>query len=290
MPLCVHDPEAHNARWSDGADSMPRSEMRASILVTGATGTQGGAVLRALVRNGHDVTALVRDPSTERAQALGVEMRRGDMTDPASLEAAFTGIGAVYAVTTPFGDGADAEVEQGRNVIESAIAASVPWLILASVASAGRAAVPHFESKARIEAHLVSSSLRWTIVAPSYFYENVGAPTDSLALALDRSTPLHQIALDNLGDVVAAIVSRQTEHVGQRVELAGDAPTPEAMADALGIPFQQLPIEAVEERSADLASMYRFLAQSGYGIDVSAVRARYPEVPWQSFADWASAR
>ena len=270
---------------------MPQDKiLNGPILVTGATGTQGGRVLRALARHGYDVAALVRDPDADRARALGVELRQGDMTDPTGLEAAFAGVGAVYAVTTPFADGADAEERQGRTVIDAAVASSVPWLILASVASAGRAAVPHFESKAKIEAHLRTTSLGWTVVAPSYFYENVGTPEDSLALALDPATPLHQISLDNLGDVVAAIIPRQAEHIGQRVELAGDAPTPAAMAGALGVPFQQLPIDKVEARSADLAAMYRFLAETGYGIDVKAVRARYPEVPWMSFADWAGGR
>lgn len=260
------------------------------VLVTGATGTQGGAVLRALVRHGHEVAALVRDPDSDRAQALGVELRRGDMTDVASLETAFAGVGAVYAVTTPFRDGAEAEVAQGGGVIDAAVAARVPWLVLASVASAGHAPVPHFESKAKIEARLTDSPLRWTVVAPGYFYENVGTPTDGLRLALDGATPLHQIALDNLGDVVAAILGRQDEHVGQRVEVAGDAPTPEAMAAALGVGFERAPIEEVEERSADLAAMFRFLAETGYDIDTAAVRARYPEVPWVSFSDWARAR
>jgi uncharacterized protein YbjT (DUF2867 family) len=264
--------------------------MGGPILVTGATGTQGGAVLRALVRHGRPVAALVRDPGSDRARALGVEVRQGDLTDTASLEAAFAGVSAVYAVTTPFGDGAEAEVQQGRCIVDAAVAASVPWLLFASVASAGRAAVPHFASKATVEAYLAESPLRWTVVAPSYFYENVGGASDRLALALDRATPLHQIALENLGDVVADIVARADEHVGQRVELAGDAPTPEQMAEALGVPFEQLAIEVVEERSTDLAAMYRFLQGAGYGIDVEAVRNRYPKVPWLSFADWAGAR
>ena len=264
--------------------------MDGPILVTGATGTQGGAVLRAFVRHERQVAALVRDPGSDRARALGVELRKGDLTDAASLEAAFAGVGAVYAVTTPFGDGAEAEIQQGQRIVDAAVAAAVPWLVLASVASAGRAAVPHFASKAKVEAYLATSPLRWTVVAPSYFYENVGGATDRLALALDAGTPLHQIALDDLGDVVAAVIAREDEHIGERVELAGDAPTPAQMAAALGVPYEQLPIEAVEERSADLAAMYRFLGESGYGIDVEAVRGRYPDVPWRSFRDWASAR
>ncbi|WP_320671162.1 NmrA family NAD(P)-binding protein [Patulibacter defluvii] len=268
--------------------------MSGPILVTGATGTQGGAVLRGLRAAGHQVAALVRDPDAPRARALaadGVELRRGDLTDVDGLRAAFAGAAAVYAVTTPFGDGADAEVAQGEAIVAAAEASRLPWLILASVASAGRAPVPHFESKARIEQRLRAADVPWTIVAPSYFYENVARPEGPdpvLSLALPADAPLHQLALDDLAAAAAAIASRREEHLGARVELAGDAPTPQQMAAALGARFERRPLAEVEARSHDLGAMYRFLTETGYGIDVAAVRARYPEVAWRSFASWAS--
>lgn len=270
-----------------------------SVLVTGATGTQGGAVLRALVENGAPrVSALVRGPAAPKAVALaelGVELRTGDLGDPASLQAAFTGVDAVYAVTTPFAaGGADAEVQQGETIVTAAERAGLPWLVLASVAAADRAAVPHFASKARIEARLAASSVPWTVVAPSYFYENVAGAareareTGALSLPLPGDVPLHQVALADLGAVVAAILGRRDEHLGVRIEVAGDDPTPAAMAAALGVAYTEAPLEPVRARSADLGAMYEFLAGTGYGIDVAAVRARYPEVPWRSFADWAT--
>lgn len=262
------------------------------ILVTGATGTQGGAVVRALVAAGLPAAALVRDPAAPRARelaGLGVELRRGDLTDPASLLAPFTGVAAVYAVTTPFAGGAAAEVAQGVAIVDAATDADVPWLILASVAAADRAPVPHFASKARIEEHLRGAGLPWTVVAPSYFYENVRVVDGRLPLALPADTPLHQVALADLGAVVAAIVGRRDEHLGRRVEVAGDAPTPATMAAALGATFDRVPLEDVRARSADLGAMYGFLSGEGYGIDVAAVRAAYPEVAWTSFADWAVA-
>jgi uncharacterized protein YbjT (DUF2867 family) len=264
----------------------------APVVVTGATGTQGGAVIRAIVRAGLPAAALVRNPDSGRAQALaalGVELRTGDLGDPASLEAAFRDVSAVYAVTTPFEGGAEQEVAQGEAIVDAALA-GVPWVVLASVAAADRAPVPHFRSKARIEAHLRASGLPWTVVAPSYFYENVTRPEGDdpvLRIPLAAGTALHQVALADLGEVVAAVLGRRTEHLGVRVEVAGDAPTPAEMADALGASFEEQPLEAVEARSADLGAMYRFLAGPGYGIDVDAVRARYPEVAWRSFRDWA---
>lgn len=89
---------------------------------------------------------------------------------------------------------------------------------------------------------------------------------------------------------VAAVLARRDEHLGVRVEVAGDAPTPAEMAAALGVPLVPVPLEDVRRRSADLGAMYAFLSGEGYGIDVAALRARYPEVAWRSFADWVAAR
>jgi uncharacterized protein YbjT (DUF2867 family) len=265
------------------------------ILVLGATGTHGGAVSRSLLGQGRAVSALVRDPSSERAGALrslGADLVQGDLLDPASLTRAFAEVDTVYAITTPFEHGAGEEEQQGDNIIATAEAAGLNWLLLASVAAAGRAPVPHFQSKARIERRLAQTDLEWTVIAPSYFYENVlGAgpaiATGELPIALPADKPLHQVALENLGALVGAVLDRKREHVHERVEVAADAPTPTEMASALGVRYEPVPIEAIRARSEDLAAMYSFLADEGYGIDVQRVRERYPEVDWISFADWA---
>jgi uncharacterized protein YbjT (DUF2867 family) len=266
------------------------------VLVLGATGTQGGAVARALLASGHTVGALVRDPASARARSLaeaGAALVRGDLLDGEALARAFAGAGAVYAVTTPFAHGPAEEERQGAQIIDAAVRAGLPWLILASVAAAGRAAVPHFASKARIEQRLRETAVPWTVIAPSYFYENldgsgaaIGAGRLSLPLPADK--PLHQVALADLGALVAAVLGRRDEHLGVRVEVAGDAPTPQAMAAALGVRYERVPSAVIRRRSEDLAAMYEFLAHEGYGIDVEALRDRYPEVPWTSFHDWAA--
>jgi uncharacterized protein YbjT (DUF2867 family) len=265
------------------------------VLVFGATGTQGGAVARALLAQAIPVRALVRHPTSERAQALvtvGADPVVGDLDDERSLEQALSDVAVAYAITTPFEDGADAEVRQGDTIIRAAAQAGLPWLILASVAAADRAPVPHFQSKARVEALLRDSSVPWTVVAPSYFYENVLRSREQLLegvlpMPLPIHTPLHQVALRDLGAVVAAILGRRDEHLSQRVEVAGDAPTPEEMAAALGAQAVETSVQELAEHNPDLAAMYTFLARTGYGIDVSALRARYPEVAWSRFADWA---
>ncbi len=265
------------------------------VLVFGATGTQGGAVARALLARGIPVRALVRHPTSERAQALvtlGAELVIGDLDDEWSLARAMSAVPVAYAITTPFEHGSDAEVRQGDTIVRAASQAGLPWLILASVAAADRAPVPHFQSKARVEARLRDASVPWTVVAPSYFYENVLGSREALLegvlpMPMPVSTPLHQVALRDLGAVVAAILERRDEHLSKRIEIAGDAPTAEQMAVALGAHAVETSVQELAERNPDLAAMYTFLGETGYGIDVPALRLRYPEVAWSCFADWA---
>jgi uncharacterized protein YbjT (DUF2867 family) len=266
------------------------------MLVFGATGTHGGAVARALLTAGVSVAAFVRDPRSERARALegvGARLVPGDLDDTASVSAALEGMEAAYAVTTPFEGGPGEEVRQGDQIIEAATRTQLPWLIFASVASATTAGVPHFRSKAQIEQRLLDSSLAWTVVAPSYFYENaLGSATaisdGRLPLPLPAKKPLQQVALEDLGALVVAILSRREEHIGERVEVAADSPTPEQMARALGVKHEQTPLAEVAQRSPDIAAMYAFLARDGYAVDVDALKRRYPEVTWKTFVEWAA--
>jgi uncharacterized protein YbjT (DUF2867 family) len=276
----------------------------ALVLVTGATGPHGGAVARALLSTGCRVRALTRNAGGDRARqlaSLGASLAVGDLLDRAALLEAMDGVSAVYAVTTPFGDGPQAEIEQGGHIIAAAGDAAVPWLVLASVASADRATdVPHFESKRQIEQQLRSSGLPHTVVAPTYFYENLGDPwqriaTGELALPLPRTRPLQQLALADLGAAVASLLSRRGEFLGQRFELAADDPTPQQMADALSavggrpIHYRQIELAEIAARSTDLAAMYRFLGGIGYQVDLATVRAMFPHVRWSTFPGWVDA-
>ncbi|MFF2960588.1 NmrA/HSCARG family protein [Streptomyces sp. NPDC057963] len=273
-----------------------------SIAVLGATGGQGGAVVAALLEAGHGVRAVVRDPGSRRAKALaaaGAEVVAGDLFDAASLAEAFRGTTAAFAVTTPFQDGLDAEVAQGAAIVRAAEEAVLPHLVLASVASADRGTgVPHFETKARTEELLAGSGLPATVVAPTYFYDNALGALDEVAagvltMPIPGDTPLQQVARQDLGRVVAAIVADPGRWTGQRIEVAGDDPTPFRMAEEIGraaggkVAFRQTPLEDLRTANPDMYAMYRFLAGTGYQVDLGALRSRFPTVPWTSYAAWA---
>jgi uncharacterized protein YbjT (DUF2867 family) len=269
------------------------------ILVLGATGGQGGAVAAALLDGGVRVRAMVRRPGEPRARRLaerGVEVVGGSLDDRSALVAAMAGVGAVFALTTPFEAGVDAEVAQGRAIVAAAVDAQVPHLVFSSVAGADQhTGVPHFESKAIIEKDLAASGLPYTVTAPTYFFDNalggidrINAGILDVPLAADHT--LQQLGRPDLGAFVAKVLRDPTRYVGQRIELASDAVTPAQMAEMIGtavgrpVRHEQTPLESIG--NPDMYAMWRFLNGPGYQVDIEALHKANPDIPWMSFADW----
>jgi uncharacterized protein YbjT (DUF2867 family) len=210
------------------------------------------------------------------------------------------GTGAAFALTTPFESGPEAELAQGEAIVAAAEAASLPFLVFSSVAGAtAHTGVPHFESKAVVERRLAASEIPHTIVAPTYFYDNVlGGYQELLNGVLDLPLPaghrLQQLARPDLGRFVALVIrSGPGAFAGRRIELASDAPTPAqmsaALSSALGRPveFTETPMSLVRAGSADMTAMWDFLRGDGYQADIDGLRRDYPDVGWTSFAEWA---
>src|SRR5215213_1088992 len=131
-----------------------------TILVTGATGGQGGAVTRRLLDDGWAVRALTRNPREHAARnlaRLGAQLVTGDFDDPQSLRAAARDTHAVFSVqpANMADPRPEVEVRRGKNVADAAAAAGVVHLVYSSVGAAHRkSGVSHFESKEQIEAHI----------------------------------------------------------------------------------------------------------------------------------------
>jgi len=266
-----------------------------TILVAGATGKQGGAVVRHLRDDGFAVRALTRDPDGEKARALGaggIQVARGDLTDRASLDAALEGVHGVFSMATPFEQGMDAEVRQGTTLGDAAKAAGVEHYVYSSVGGAERqSGVPHFESKWQVEEHLRTLGLPLTIVRPVYFFENFGGwglqPQEggegyTLAMPLSPGTTLQSVAVDDIGAFVAKAFAAPAEWAGREFELGGDERTLAEYAAVIGrdlgarVDYFQLPWEALKEQNEDLYLMNQFLEHRGYQADIPALRAEYP--------------
>src|SRR5258708_37983060 len=149
---------------------------KVNVVVTGATGKQGGHLVRELLARGHSVRALTRKPASAGAAALaarGVTIVTGDFEDQKSLERAARGVDTVFAMSTPFESGATTETREGINIVRAASAVGVSHLVYASVAGADRATgIPHFDSKFAVEKELRRSGGPFTSVAPGFFLED----------------------------------------------------------------------------------------------------------------------
>ncbi|CAM5240170.1 MULTISPECIES: NmrA/HSCARG family protein [Streptomyces] len=270
------------------------------VLVLAATGGQGGAVTDALLGRRARVRALVRDPGRRSARELsarGVEVVAGSLSDRESMASAMSGVAAVFAFTTPFEAGVDAEVEQGRAILAAARDKRVPHLVFSSVAGADQdSGVPHFESKARIEAELTAGDVPYTILGPTYFFDNALGGAERvlegvLDLPLPPDRPLQQLARPDLGAFAAEVLLDPAPYTGRRIELAGDAPTPAQMAAALGaalgreVRHEQVPLAAIG--NPDMHAMWAFLNGPGYRVDIPALHAAHPQIRWTPFAEWA---
>ncbi|MET9361213.1 NmrA/HSCARG family protein [Streptomyces sp. NPDC006632] len=273
------------------------------VVITGATGRQGGATARALLSRGRTVHALVRDPDVPAAQALkeaGAVLVRGDLDEPASLEEALRGAYGVFSVQTFTGpDGLTGEVRQGRAVADAAARAGVAHLVYSSVDGADRPAdVRHFASKGEVERYTAALGLPATILRPTFFISNfelLGPQWQDgelvLTLAVDPRTRLQMIAPQDIGAIAAEAFDTPDEYLGRTVEIAGDELTGPQMAGVFArvagrpVRFAPTPIERIRAHSEEMAAMFDWFDTVGFRADVEALRARYPRMT--TLADWA---
>ena len=274
------------------------------VLVSGATGKQGGACVEALLTHEHQVRALTRNsasPAAKRLLEQGVEIAVGDFTDRDSLVRAVRGVDAVYAMSTPYEQGAEKEIAQGITITDAAKAAGVAHLIYSSVASANRATgVSHFDGKYEVEKHVQASGVPYTIVASVFFMENLLEPwtlpnlrQGKLAMALPASRSLQQIATADIGAFVATVIERENTVFGRRFDIAGDQLTGEEAAAILSkvtgrdIHYEGFPPEVLRAQSEDMARMFEWFDTTGYAADIENLRRDFPGVKWHTFEDWA---
>ena len=277
-----------------------------SVLVTGATGQQGGAVARALLSRGHRVKALTRKPDSNAARRLvsaGADLVTGDLGDRASVRKAASGVGAVFLMGNSNEAGTEEETRQGIIAAEAVKDAGVGHLIYSSVTDANKkTGIPHFDSKYLVEKHVAGLGIPYTISAPASFMENIVAPWSigalrqgTYAFPMPPKRVIQLIALADIGAFVAALIERRDQVFGKRFDLAGDELSGEEQAKILSramgrpISYQEIPIAAARQQSEDVAVMFEWFDRVGADADIAALRRDFPEVRWHSFADWARA-
>jgi uncharacterized protein YbjT (DUF2867 family) len=294
----------------------------ATVLVTGATGRQGGATARALLAQGTPVRALVRDPSTPRARAveeLGADLFVGDLTEPATLEAALDGVRAVFSVQMPAftGQGFDfaGEVTQAVNLMTAARAADVEQFVQSSTSGVGQHVNAPGWAEGRwamLEVPLgtklaIQDRLReldfpyWTLLKPAFFMENFEPSMrfyfprgveGGLVTVVKPDTHLALVAAQDVGRAAAAALSAPAAFHRVELELASDYLTmteiAEILSRALGVPLTAPDMTEDQARAAgmgDMGATHSFMDAVGHPARPEF--ARTLGIPLTPFAQWA---
>jgi len=203
-----------------------------TVLVTGATGRQGGAVIRHMLPRGWKLRALTRSPNGYAAKQLsgqGVEIVQGDLEDPASLEQAARAVYGIFSVQDYWVSGFRREVKQGKNLADIARKTGVTHFVYSSVGGAEHnSGIAPWETKWEIENYIRKLGLPATIFRPAGFIEIYHMLELELGLLLGRfldpvrhDKPYQSIATDDIGAFVALAFDRPKEFIGMELEIAG---------------------------------------------------------------------
>jgi len=219
----------------------------------------------------------------------GVEVVRGDMEDPAAMTRAMDGVYGVFSVQNS--PDVDAEIRTGIQLADVAKRSRISHFVYSSVGSADQKTnIPHFDSKFRIEEHIRSTGMHFTIVRPVFFMENFlgmrqSIENGTLAFPLDPSTPLQMIAVDDIGGVVAQAFEHSGKWQDRAFELAGDESTMAGLSQAFSrtagreVHYQQVAWNEFESQAGrEMTTMYRWFQDVGYHVDISGVRQEYSKL------------
>jgi uncharacterized protein YbjT (DUF2867 family) len=267
------------------------------ILVTGATGKQGGAALRHLRARGFAVRALTRNPEKPEARALAgerVEVVGGDLNDADSVRRAMEGVWGAYSVQE---SRSGAEVKQGELLADAAQRARINQFVYSSVAAADQnTGIPHFETKHEIEKHIRQLGIPYTIIRPVFFMENWLGMKDMLrggmlVQPLSPERRLQMIAVDDIGAFVALAFEHPDHWRNRAFNLAGDELSMNEAAAQFGrklgreVQYQQVPWDEFEKRAGrEYTMMYRWFEDHGYTCDIAAARSEYRDL--HTFERW----
>jgi uncharacterized protein YbjT (DUF2867 family) len=282
--------------------TMSREEK--TVLITGATGRQGGAVIRHMLPKNWKLRALVFKAGEATVQSLrsqGIEVVRGNMEDPASLEPATRGVYGVYSVQDFWSVGAKRELQQGKNLADAARKAGVEHFVYSSVGGAERnSRIDHWESKWEVEKHIRKIGLPATMIRPAAFMENyyvdkveIGILKGKLVDPIRADKPYQTIASDDIGAFVSLAFERPAEFIGTELEIAGSELTNVEAAEVFSrvlskpVKFQKLPMPIVRLfLGKEFYQMFRWFNEAGFKADIPGLRRRYPQVHLQTLEEW----
>lgn len=283
------------------------------ILVTGATGKQGGATARALLDAGFAVRALVRNPAGDLARDIagrGAELVTGDLRDRDSVLRAAEGARAVFSVQMPdlTDERGDSEWVQARTLIDAARDAGVTQFVHTSVSGAGqhRTALTDtttsmwhsMETKAAIQDRVREAGFpQWTILMPGFFMENLlppslllpNGPEGGLVTVIKPDTEIALVAVADIGAAAAAAFADPARFHTVELELASERLTMTEVAKVLSNAYGTeltAPTMTTAEAVAAGAPDFGHDGMNEFGQPARPEDARAFGIPLTGFAEW----
>ncbi|KAB8259241.1 hypothetical protein BDV32DRAFT_59702 [Aspergillus pseudonomiae] len=294
--------------------------MTIALLIIGATGKQGGAVVDALVAQDADVEilAVTRNAQSPSAQKLAqksdkVKLVQGDLNNPAGIfenakKASSLPVWGVFSLQSPFakGESLESEERQGKALIDEAIKQRVQHFVQTSVDRGGDAStdnptnVPHFVTKYNIEQYLFEKtkdgSMDWTVLRPVFFFDNltpdfIGKVTFTAWDAYIQGKPLQCIATSDIGIIAAKVLLQHDRFKNQCLSLAGDELTFDQMAKKFktqtghSVPTTfRFVAYFIMMMAKDLRLMFKWFHNQGYGADIKQIKQIHPGL--KDFDTW----
>ncbi|SDL23683.1 Uncharacterized conserved protein YbjT, contains NAD(P)-binding and DUF2867 domains [Glycomyces sambucus] len=278
-----------------------------TILVTGATGRQGGAVAARLLADGWRVRALTRDASSAKAKALkesGAEVVEGDLGDRNSLDRAAAGAWGVFSVHAgayeggPYGHDLGHEERSAANLGAAAKQAGAAHLVHSSAVGVGGPLEPHMEMlqrKAEAERAIRASGVPYTMLRPTSFMENTfdsfrELQDGALVTALHAGTYEPHIAADDIAAFAAIAFADPAAHEGKAYELAGDDITQLEKAAIISrvtgrqVPYVGINPAAIAEQSPSTAKTLALINEHRIEVDIPALKRVHPGL--LTFEQW----
>ncbi|EHA25046.1 hypothetical protein ASPNIDRAFT_126151 [Aspergillus niger ATCC 1015] len=277
-----------------------------AVLITGATGKQGGALIRNLLLRKAPFEILAKLASL----STNIKLVEGDLDDPGAIfrnaqRLTTSPIWGVYSVQAAIGN--KAEETQGKALIDESIRQKVKFFVYSSVDRGGEersfqnpTKIPHFIKKHNIEHHLVdrskSGNMDWVVLRPVAFFENLTPDffgkvfTTCFKMAL-AGKPLQLVATSDIGYFGAEAFLNPEKYKGRALSLAGDELTFEGM----GLIFEQktgrpLPMtfrpvcSLFMAMMKDMGYMFQWFRNEGYKADIPKLREIHPEM--MDFSTW----
>ncbi|KAF1983284.1 NAD(P)-binding protein [Aulographum hederae CBS 113979] len=288
--------------------------MSKAILITGATGQQGGATINALIESPEasdfTILAVTRNAESAGAKKLleksqNIKLVQGDLNEPEKLfekakEVANGEVWGVFSVQVPMGSGQTTGTEeaQGKALVDAAIANKVKYFVYTSVDRNGDRSldnptpIPHFISKHNIEHHLkdktAGGEMEWTVLRPTAFMDNFvpgfqGKGFSTCWKVALKGKPLQLIAVSDIGRIAALCFLSPSTYKSQYISLAGaDISWDEAAATFKQKFGGDMPLtfefvgHAFLWAVAEMGTMMKWFYDEGYGADIKKVKEMHP--------------